>query len=379
MGIIVAERKVGWQERGVRRQRVMRQVIDQTGHKSDLRGLSNCGRPRGGAVAVARNPSNRYVAQGLQYCRSSNLCAYCSPWRRVRLAERWGDCISAYLADGWKVYMVVLTMSHSASDQFSDVFADLKAGWRNLYSSARGRRLLRGVSWCRSLDITWSSVNGVHPHYNFLVALPPGYEYDFESELRLAWQDFQERDVSQLALHFSVVTKSQVDDRAGYLAGVPHSRVEYSQDAKWTAATEATRADIKRSGAGYTPFQLLDQGADWEYAHIWVSLALVLKGQRLFSESKLWRLRCIELGMAKELDEWLDELQSNELLGDSLCYVLTPVWMRNDIGIYQVIDECNTMITEGISPEVVDGILCERLNNLLGGALLYDYMEEEDV
>ncbi|ODT04195.1 MAG: hypothetical protein ABS52_05960 [Gemmatimonadetes bacterium SCN 70-22] len=113
--------------------------------------------------------------KGPLFCRSPHACPVCTPRLRAKAAKKLRRAVSAARARGLLVFMLTLTLRHSADDRLDFLIRLLTRAWRFLNGGADWRPL-RGkgglVGSVRALDITHGGA-GWHPHLHVLLVVQP--------------------------------------------------------------------------------------------------------------------------------------------------------------------------------------------------------------
>lgn len=114
----------------------------------------------------------RYL--GLIQCESLH-CPVCGRYRAAVEAHVAGVLLRSALDAGHFVYLVTLTVAHTAADDLASVVHRLLAAWRQFQQghlrdawSGLGRDRVGAI---RRLEITYSSANGFHPHLHVALVL----------------------------------------------------------------------------------------------------------------------------------------------------------------------------------------------------------------
>lgn len=136
-----------------------------------------CRVPRGVPIRLLSDGS----LIGLTSCGSLTDCAHC----RAKISGRRFRAISDLtlrLDDiGCKHYLLTLTLSHSSSDKLADLLGSTHArsgllGAFHIFARTRFFKSFRKsvVGMIRALEVTWSPLNGFHPHLHVGFSLPGG-------------------------------------------------------------------------------------------------------------------------------------------------------------------------------------------------------------
>lgn len=142
------------------------------------RACSRCGTvPRGAGrnaqIWVTEDEDGRRRARttGPVLCRSPHACPVCSPTLRAEAAAELRRVVLAARAQGHDVYMLTLTVRHTAEDDLALLKSLVTDAWGYLTYGAKWRRLrshLRLIGSVRSLETTYGRC-GWHPHLHVLL------------------------------------------------------------------------------------------------------------------------------------------------------------------------------------------------------------------
>jgi hypothetical protein len=164
---------------------------------------------------------------------------------------------------------MTLTLQHKMGDDLSELIAALKSSWRKTKSGAPWVRQVEKMGlehYVTSIEFTYGQ-HGWHPHLHVLFFVAPGRS-DSDLEVFREW----------VSMRFgSYLAKSGKYTSPIY--GVNVIRGEKSIGdyvSKWGVDYEVAKSNVKSSGSGDTPFQLLERFASGdrvagslfvEYAH----------------------------------------------------------------------------------------------------------------
>lgn len=230
-------------------------------------GVARCGRaliPGHDGVVVHYLPESDHGAvRGVVMCKSSWACPYCasviSERRRLQLSEllRSADALSV------RVCMVTLTFSHHAGQSLAKLLDQLHCALRRMTGHRRYRELRRryGVlGWVRCLEVTYSGMNGWHPHCHLLLFLPGDVDAgQFCEGMRFEWFEA----LSAVGLwcdEHGFVWSDASGSAAEYVA-------KYGREQRWGVTRELTKAVVKRGRLDHlSPFDLLRGAAGGDAA-----------------------------------------------------------------------------------------------------------------
>jgi len=139
-----------------------------------LNSLSGCGLgavPRTLPTIVRRGDAA--ALHGVARCRSPWVCPHCAPRLAARRAELLRPQVAALLRQGYRAWLITLTVRHNRSSNIDDLFALLGKAWSRL-TSGRAWSCLKaaGVEYIRGYDMTYGE-NGWHPHIHAVFFFGP--------------------------------------------------------------------------------------------------------------------------------------------------------------------------------------------------------------
>ena len=228
---------------------------------------------------------------GLQVCSSVWVCPLCaakiSERRRVEL-ER---IIKKHIAAGGSVYMVTYTISHHRYDDLRDLLSKFLAARSDVKGSRLGgkvKAIFGIVGTVSVLEVTWSGVNGWHPHIHELVFCG-GSEMDVEKYDAMARQAWEKA----AALHGLGMNAHgfKIDRTFGAVQDyIAKFGCDPATEKPWGVESEMVKGHLKqgRTTEHYTPFALLaaihDNGRD-DLKPIFQEYALCFKGRKQLNYS----------------------------------------------------------------------------------------------
>ena len=193
---------------------------------------------------------------GIERCASIWACPVCSAVIRNERAEEIQHAADTWTARGGSVVMATFTTRHKAGDALAENLGIALAGWRTMLRQRGWKSLTErlGVGgYVRALEVTWSWVNGWHPHVHALLLVEgvPSVEElaQLEAELFELWGRIVVK-LGGRTLVRGVGVKVSRATSASYVAKVQeHDR----------AGLEMARLDLKSGRQGsLMPFELLD-------------------------------------------------------------------------------------------------------------------------
>jgi len=210
-------------------------------------------------VDVLYSPSRQSAHfRGLMVCGSIWVCPLCaakiSERRRVELEQAIARCIES----GGAVYLVTYTISHKRYDTLSTLLHSFLAARKRMKQGRTAQELRNrfGILGTVSVrEVTWSKLNGWHPHCHELVFCSAEIDInEYDKIARKQWQRSVEHEGLSINEHgFSISrTYGSVADYVAKFGREPmHS--------PWGAATEMTKGHLKQGHMEehLTPFAML--------------------------------------------------------------------------------------------------------------------------
>jgi hypothetical protein len=211
------------------------------------------------AVDVLYSPQNQTAHfGGLMVCGSIWVCPLCaariSEYRRVEVEQ----AITRCLATGGAVYLSTYTIAHKRYDSLSTLLESFLAARKRL-KQGRAAQVLRkqfGILGTISVrEVTWSKLNGWHPHCHELVFCSAEIDVaEYDKVVREQWFRSVEHEGLSINEHGFSVSRTY-GSVADYVAKFGREPVH----APWGVTTELTKGHLKR-GHGeehITPFAML--------------------------------------------------------------------------------------------------------------------------
>lgn len=239
--------------------------------------VSCCGqRPTGQSITLHQAETGHHFG-GLETCGSVWACPVCaskvSEGRTVEVSK----VLSDHRAAGGTAYMATLTIPHmhmQTCKELKDVVTNV---WRYVKMGApweRAREKYGYMGDVRALEVTHGG-NGWHPHIHVLVFFHPGVApHHAEAFSRWIFERWA-RGVEKRGYGCCSTNAFTFD-----LAAEDSGAADYV--AKWGAAMELTKANVKEGKGGRHPFQIL---GDWKPgnrrdAALFIEYAKAFKGAR---------------------------------------------------------------------------------------------------
>lgn len=226
--------------------------------------VSRCHRFSTAGASVFYSPKfNRTHLANVVTCGSVWICPVCSTKIISKRAQVLEEMINHHLHKDGCLYFVTLTTPHSITLALTDSLAC----WKRALTSFHAHRTFKDFSivnnvcgHVRSLEITFSKINGwhVHCHYLFFTKFKNDFINAF-SCLTPLWIKLAKASGFDEPNHKSIHVRNADNGGAEYLA-------------KWGAHDELLKSNFKksRSSSSYTPFQLINsafQSRFIEYAY----------------------------------------------------------------------------------------------------------------
>jgi hypothetical protein len=314
-----------------------------------LERVKKCGRAtngnEGSGLAAIKAKDGVAYWSGFCTCGSIWACPVCSAKIRCHRADEFARMIAAFLTgqfegarvidqNGNPVYrtawMVTLTARHKKYHHLDQLFDAVANGWRRMMSGKAwagakatkthpafvGERDRLGVfGWIRSLEVTWGSNNGFHPHLHIVLLL----EHETGEELAYAmhrwtktWATFLKKQGYQPPSVERGVTWSKVttpEEAGAYIAK--------TQEGKGVG-NELARGDMKTGGKEtITMFEILEYfrlTGDMAAIPVWHEYEGGTYNRRAMTTSRGLRGKLLP----NEEEETDEELAAKEIGGDTL-------------------------------------------------------------
>lgn len=247
--------------------------------------VRKCGRTTNGNVGdgLAAVVLNAGVAHWSGFCTCGSIwaCPVCSAKIRATRADEIARAVARHMGEGGTAWMVTLTARHKRHHDLAPLFDAVANGWRKLMSGRAwagdpkrdfvGERDRLGVRGnIRSLEITYGTRNGWHPHLHVVLLLnnETGEELAYAihrwDKTWRAWMKKQGFEPSkEHGVNWSKVTTPE--EAGEYIAKV--------QEGKGHLGNEMARGDMKAGRLGtLAPFEMLEymrQTGDMAVVPIW--------------------------------------------------------------------------------------------------------------
>jgi Replication protein len=292
--------------------------------------VRKCGRTTNGNVGdgLAAIVVNGGVAHWSGFCTCGSIwaCPVCSAKIRATRADEIARAVAAHMTrDGGTAWMVTLTARHKKHHDLAPLFDAVANGWRKLMSGRAwagdpkrgvvGERDRLGVRGnIRSMEVTYGSRNGWHPHLHVVLLLnnETGEELAYAihrwDKTWRAWMKKQGFEPSrEHGVNWSKVTTPE--EAGEYIAKV--------QEGKGHLGNEMARGDMKSGRLGtLAPFELLEyfrQTGDMAVLPVWQEYEQGTHRRRAITWSR--GLRAELLGDEEELTD--EEVAAEEVGGET--------------------------------------------------------------
>jgi len=307
-------------------------------------------RVQAATVDVFYSPTHQSAHyQGLMVCGSVWVCPICaakiSEHRRIELEQAIARCI----ANGGAVYLTTYTISHKRYDTLATLLQSFLTARRKMKQGRAAQELRKrfGIQGTISVrEVTWSKLNGWHPHCHELVFCSAEIDINaYDRAVRQQWQQSVEHEGLSINEHgFSVSqTYGSVADYVAKFGREPLC-------SPWDAATEMTKGHLKRGHTDehLTPFAMLwliSQGSEElkpvfrEYAQwfkgkhqlVWSAglRALLLENQEEQTDEELAQeeeTETVLLGQLTRMQWWI--ILANEAQGKLLEVARSGEWQQ---------------------------------------------------
>lgn len=224
--------------------------------------VGGCGwRPvQGGQLGISRRGGKHFVSHAA-VCGSVWACPVCASKIASQRSEELERAIEAWQKQGGVVWMLTLTINHTAKDSLENLLKRFTKAMSQLWSgkwSQKWRKDFGQVGMVRNLEVTWGASNGWHPHCHALLFVSKD-ACDLEAGLDISyqWQKVAARQGFSVSLKRGArIDAPMSEELAKWLA--EYAGKGDKELSSWGFAHEVTWANIKSArGARYTPFSLL--------------------------------------------------------------------------------------------------------------------------
>jgi hypothetical protein len=249
---------------------------------------------------------------GIITCESVWACAVCSASIRQRRAQLVEQRAAKWLEAGHGLAFATLTIPHTTDDDLDALLLLSSKAWRRAQQSRAWRQAsaaLGFVGAVRAVEIT-HGYNGWHPHAHLLLwfesPLTGRQAVALKAVLYRAWRDavmaLDGREPSEQHGVDVQRVRGGSDALAKYLVKVQDGYDE----AKWSAAAEMTRGDLKKARSRHSgPFDIAERAAagDEGARALWRRYETATKGRRCLEWSRTLTRRLAGDGLDVEPEE----------------------------------------------------------------------------
>ena len=277
------------------RQIAARLLWDSSGTPIQKYRVTHCGRSiSGDGVDILRAPDGskaRFV--GLTTCGSGWMCPVCS--RQIaegRRAEASAAMVQ-HCKGGGIAQLLTLTFSHYADEPLASMLEKFDKARQSFKNCVTYKKILgkKGGAGCigaiTALEVTYSKMNGWHPHVHMILFSRRNVLPDEHDRLRAEWV--------RILLKSGLSSRAQLNDlldRAFDLRDGQNAAeyiTKYDREESWGFSSELTRAHSKEwdDRGHYKPFGLLElvkAGREWA-GDVFVEFAEAFHGKRLLTWS----------------------------------------------------------------------------------------------
>lgn len=148
--------------------------------ESTLERVRKCGRVRVAQVVGVRCAHGVAGFAGVATCCSVWACPVCNAKVMARRALEIGTAVTTAKVRGMFVGMVTLTMRHHQGQSLQELWDGLGHAWRRVLQGREWneRRALGWIGQLRSVEVTYSALNGWHVHVHALLFLHHGQHFE---------------------------------------------------------------------------------------------------------------------------------------------------------------------------------------------------------
>ncbi|HEU0000414.1 MAG TPA: hypothetical protein VFQ36_05925 [Ktedonobacteraceae bacterium] len=286
-------------------------------------------------VDIMYSPSRQSAHyQGLMVCGSIWVCPLCaakiSERRRIELDQAIAKCV----ADGGSVYLATYTIAHNRYDNLLELL-QLFLNARKKVKQGRAAQELRNkfdvLGTVSVREVTWSKLNGWHPHCHELVFFSQDIDAEAYSQaIRERWKRSAESEGLSMNEH-----GFKFDKTSGAVADYIAKFGREPSKVPWGAAAELTKAHLKsgHSDEHLTPFAMLSliaQGCD-ELKPVFLEYACWFKGKHQLVWSAGLRSLLLENSDEKPDIELAEEIEEDVIVLGKLSREQWSVILRNDV------------------------------------------------
>lgn len=258
----------------------------------------------GGQIKLMVDPvKNRAFYSGLITCGSVWDCPVCAAKISARRAEEIQGAIEKWYSMGGTVAMITYTIRHNLGDSLKSIANTMTDAIRFVHSGAPYARIKDKYKISGSISATevlYNVKNGWHYHKHQVI---------FIEGNQLNNQDLQDWITKRYNRYLLSNGFSSLDG-----IGVVVSEIESIDNIsgyvnKWGLQNELTAYD-KKSGSGFTPFELLDDPA---FKDRWLEYSVTMYARRRITWSNGLR-KLLDLGAEIPDEDLIEEIEATEVV-----------------------------------------------------------------
>jgi hypothetical protein len=206
---------------------------------------------------------------GVERCGSIWACPVCAAVIRTERAQEIQTAVERHQEAGGSIVLVTLTLRHTIDDSLDTNIEALIGGWKRLLQGkvwASFKKRYGIIGFVRSVEVTYSTNNGWHPHIHALffteAKLSEKHETIFGDEIYGRWNRYVMERGAKSPSRRRGIDVQQVDSNGAVVAqylGKLQDDAAKKDTSRWAVGQELARGDVK-SGHNHaiTPYQLLD-------------------------------------------------------------------------------------------------------------------------
>ncbi|MBZ4040974.1 protein rep [Flavobacterium hibisci] len=278
-------------------------------------------------VKLAKNDKGGLFFNGVANCGGYWRCPVCALKISENKKELLSALIGAHQSKGFSIGFLTLTVRHSKFDTLKKSLNKLTDNYRTFRKGRFFAKTDNGIiGQVKTLEITYSDVNGWHPHLHILFFYNNSNVKEIEKFQKLfisKWADYKDNNATIKAQNQKILTS----DISDYIA-------------KYDICSEMTKGQIK-SSKGLTPFTALAKIACGDYADhmekhrlygIYTRYVEETQGKHFVNISNSLRKEYAEF--IEKLDKTDDEIVNEVTIDEVLLKISVPIWKlicKNDL------------------------------------------------
>lgn len=244
-----------------------------------------CQWPTAALVNVDIGPQRIAHVGGIARCGSPWSCPICAPVVRERRAIEIELACLVALSQGMGVEMVAVTVPHRLAHKLAPRLGECSTALAQILKGAPWERRKESLGYfgaIRSVEVTWSTRNGWHPHIHALMFFERPLTDDERQDLR-DWMSGRWATVCKRKNLGTLHAVIGVDLRQVTSGGGEVGEYLTKMDNGWNPAREIARGDLKKSDHGSTPWDILTEFARTEseqWRNLWQEYERATLGKR---------------------------------------------------------------------------------------------------